>query len=165
MGWLIALGIMATYGGIGLLCVPFITRRRLEAHREGSRCGNCDYGYSSPDERTMQTCAKMWASYAWLIWPLCLMVGLPKNIATGTLAKDAEKAKRLRVLEVAARNREEAEAVEAAEREKGVQRELAILRSGNPLTMTKADFDRKMLEADPKPAKRTLTSRLANPFG
>lgn len=150
MGWLIALGIIGGYGGIGMLCVPFIARRRLAAHREGYRCEGCPSYYRDRDERTYLGCSASWASYAWLFWPVCLMIGYPKVIATGALAKDVEKAARLKVLEA-----------EAAEQEKRVQRELAILRGNDPLTMTKADFDRKMLDAVSKPdkiGKKTLAA-------
>lgn len=141
MGWLIFLGVVAAYGGLGMACVPFIARRRLEAHREGYRCENCAYSYRADrTEEGMRVCASQWASFAWMFWPVCLLVGVPKNLAAGALTKDAEKTARLKVLEA-----------EAAETEKRVQRELAILRGGNPDTMTVADFDRKMLEAVPTP--------------
>lgn len=152
MGWLIFLGVVAAYGGIGMACVPFIARRRLAAHREGYRCENCTYSYRTVrTEEDMRICATAWASYAWLFWPVCVLIGFPKVIATGALAKDAEKAARLKVLEA-----------EASEQEKRVQRELAILRANDPLTMTVADFERKVVEATgPKPdkiGKKTLAA-------
>ncbi len=117
-----------------MLCVPFITRLRYQHHVEGWSCETCRGG-SRTDEDNRE-CAASWASIAWLIWPLWLLTGVPKVLATGAMDKDAANAARLKVLEA-----------EAAEREKGVQRELAILRGQNPETMTKADFDRAMAES------------------
>lgn len=153
MGWVIALGIIAAYVGVGMVCVPFIARRRLEAHRAGYDCESCPY--RGKDEETFQNCATIWASFAWAFWPVCLLIGFPKVIATGALAKDVEKAARLKELEA-----------EAAEQDKRIQREIAILRANDPLTMTVADFERKVVEATlvPKSSNKMFTGRLTNPF-
>ena len=135
MGWLIFLGVVTAYGGLGMLCVPFITRLRYQHHVEGWSCETCRGGPRTDEDN--RECAASWASIAWLFWPLWLLTGIPKGIATGAMSKDAANAARLKVLEA-----------EAAEQEKRVQRELSILRGNDPDTMTVADFDRKMLEDD-----------------
>lgn len=146
MGWVIALAIIAAYVAIGLKLIPFFYRESVRKHKE-YKCGGYDSICRRNDEDSYRECAAWGASWVWTMWPIAVAVAvnLPRSIAAGAMAKDKVDAARLKELEA-----------EAAVREAAVQRELVILRAGDPLTMSKADFDRKMNEAGvpPKPVSK-----------
>lgn len=132
MGWFIALGIVATYIGVGLSLVPTLVRSRWRYHEDNGECmtSGC---YRSNSDKSKRACSADWAAWAWMLWPFISLVTVPRSIASGTMQKDKAEAVRVKALE---KENEERAARDA--------REVAILRASDPSTMTMADFQKQL---------------------